>query len=122
MGNPNPSGVGSPIVPGQIYNPLLGRGWNNGKVSFLNNLLATFLGWGLLIAVLVFMGVLLSGGIGWMLSGGDENKVKAARGRLVSGLVGIAIIFSIFAILKLIGFVFGISNLENFSLTVPVLE
>ncbi len=117
-----PTAAPAVTVPGQIHNPLLNADWNNGQVGFLNKLITVFLGWGLLIAVLVFVFVFLFGGIGWILAGGDENKVKAARGRLTSGLVGISIVFLLFMFLKLIGTVFGIGNLENLRLTVPVLQ
>ncbi len=109
------------VPKGQIHNPLLNAAWNSGDIGFFNRLLGVILGWAFIIAVLVFLGVFFYGGINWILAGGDENKVKGAKGRITSGLVGLVVVFLVFLILKLIGYIFGISNLEDLKLAVPSL-
>ena len=67
------------------------------------------------IAAIIFFFILITGGIKWLTSGGDEKKVTAARASLTSALVGLAIVFASYAIMKLLGSVLGV-DLFNFSL------
>lgn len=59
---------------------------------------------GQLIRVLLgFLGVvavviILLGGFKWMTAGGNDEKVAEARGLIIAGIVGLAIILSAFAI------------------------
>ena len=71
----------------------------------------------IVIAALVFFFMLIYGGVKWILSQGDEAKVKAARGHVTHALVGLAIVFAAWAIVKLIGTVFGVGDL--FQLSIP---
>ncbi len=112
----------SQLAPAQVHNPLVAEKWSLGQVSFFNQLLALFLGWGFLLGVLVFLAVFFFGALKWILAGGDENKVKSARQTLSSGLLGLMVLFVIFVILKVIGQVFGIHHLENLHLPVPSLQ
>ena len=67
------------------------------------------------IAAIIFFFILITGGIKWLTSGGDEKKVAAARASLTSALVGLAIVFASWAIMKLLGDVLGI-NFFSFQL------
>lgn len=54
-------------------------------------------------AALGFLGIIavvivLIGGFKYMIAGGDENKTKEARGWIISGIIGLAIILSGWAI------------------------
>lgn len=42
--------------------------------------------------------IVLAGGFMWMISGGDEAKTKKAQQLIVSGVIGLAIILSAYAI------------------------
>jgi hypothetical protein len=67
-----------------------------------------------LIAVaLIFFFILVIGGLRWITSGGDEKKVAAARAQITNALIGLVIVFAAWAIMKLIGSVFGIDILGN---------
>lgn len=68
----------------------------------------------MLLVALVFFFILVLGGIKWVTSEGDEKKVAAARAQITNGLIGLAIVFAAFAIVKLINVIFGIDimNLE----------
>ena len=55
-----------------------------------------------------------------MTSGGDEKKVGAARAQITNALIGLAIVFAAWAIMKLIQYVFGIDILGN--LTIPTFK
>ncbi len=69
----------------------------------------------LIIAALVFFFVLVVGGVRWILSGGDENKVKGAKGQITNALIGLAIVFVAWAILKMMHSIFGVDIIGGFS-------
>jgi len=70
----------------------------------------------LVLVALVFFFILVIGGLKWITSGGDEKKVAAARAQITNALIGLVIVFAAWAIMSLLGTVFGI-NLTN--LTIP---
>ena len=70
----------------------------------------------MLVVALVFFFILLLGGLKWVTSEGDEKKVGAARAQITNALVGLAIVFAAWAIMSLIGKLFGI---DIFKLTIP---
>ena len=70
----------------------------------------------LIVVALVFFFILVFGGLRWVTSGGDEKKVGEARAQITNALIGLAIVFAAWAIMKLIGTVFGIDILGNLSI------
>lgn len=62
----------------------------------------------LIIAVIVFFFTFLAGGIQWIVSGGDKAKTEAARGKITNAVVGLILIFALWAILSLIETFFGL--------------
>jgi len=64
---------------------------------------------GLFLAGLIVFVYLIIGGIQWITSGGDKAKTEAARGRITAAVVGLAIVASSFAIMSLLGTLFGIN-------------
>jgi len=74
-----------------------------GIVSNLINLV-------LVIAFVVFLFVLLWGGIQWITSGEDKESLAKAKGKLTSAIVGIIIVVCAWAILNLIRNFFGLEK------------
>ena len=70
----------------------------------------------LLVVALVFFFVLIMGGLKWVMSGGDQKNVEAARNQITNALIGLAIVFATFAIMKLIETIFGISILSGIAI------
>jgi len=66
---------------------------------------------GLVVGSIVLIFVLIVGAIQWISSGGDKEAVGQARKKISNALIGIVISFSVFAIVKLIEYFFGISIL-----------
>jgi len=95
----NFSNLGSLTIPGII----------SGAISLI-----------MLVVALVFFFILILGGLKWITSEGDEKAVGAARNQITNGLIGLAIVFAAFAIMKLIGTVFGVDILGG--LVIPTFQ
>jgi len=61
------------------------------------------------IAGLILLLVLISGGIGLMTSAGNPDKSKAAWGKITGGLIGFLIIFVSYFIAKIVEVLLGVS-------------
>ncbi|MFC1600656.1 hypothetical protein ACFL25_01095 [Patescibacteria group bacterium] len=65
----------------------------------------------LIVAAVLFVFSLLSGGIKMILSGGTKDKMDEARRALVNALVGIFIVFAVYAGMNFVSTFFGIDLL-----------
>lgn len=70
----------------------------------------------LIVVSLIFFFILVIGGLKWITSGGDEKKVAAARAQITNALIGLVIVFAAWAIMQLIGTVFGITILGDLTI------
>lgn len=61
-----------------------------------------------IVAAVIFFFWLVLGGIKWIMSGGDKGKTEEARSQITAALVGLVIVFSAWAISKLIANLFGV--------------
>lgn len=95
--------------PPKIKNPLLPNNLQNATSSeILNKTLSAAVNIMLAAGGIAFFIMLLYGGIKWITSGGDKAKLESAQKQITSALVGLAILLSAFAIIKLIESIFGI--------------
>ena len=100
--------------PEGIYNPaldpLIGRGEGVGILNlFLSNFISILLIVGVVVAFIFF----IIGAIQWMTAGNDKAKMESARGKVVSAVIGLVVLFAVFAIIKIIGAIFGIEQLKQ---------
>lgn len=70
----------------------------------------------MIVVALIFFFMLILGGIKWMTANGDEKAVGSARSQITNALIGLTIVFATWAIVRLIGTIFGI---DIFQLTIP---
>jgi hypothetical protein len=63
------------------------------------------------IAGIILLLMLISGGIGLMTSAGNPDKSKAAMGKITGGLIGFAIIFVSYFIAKIAEAILGVKFL-----------
>lgn len=70
----------------------------------------------LIIAALIFLFMLILGGIKYITSGGDKGATEGARNQITAALIGLVIVFAAWAIINLVNLFFGINIL---SLEVP---
>lgn len=90
-----------------------------GQEKIENLEIGTIIKWFLQIliiaAALVFFIWLVLGGIKWITSGGNPEKVEEARNQITAALIGLIIVFAAWAIARLIKELFGIDlfQLQN---------
>ncbi len=66
----------------------------------------------LIVGGLAFLLYLLMGGFTWITAGGDKSKVESARNMITQGIIGIAILASVFALYGVILRFFGIKGIS----------
>ena len=106
--------ITNPILPA----PATGTSGNAG-VTFLQKAIPAAISLGFIIGAVVFFFMLIIGAIQWISSGGDKQAVETARGRISNALIGLIILFMVFAILQLISVFF---NVQILNLTLPTLS
>jgi hypothetical protein len=86
---------------------------NNNNFAFENKTIGDIIG-GLLpyvyvVAGLILLLMLISGGIGLMTSAGNPDKSKAAYGKITGAIIGFLIIFVSYFIAKIVEVLLGVS-------------
>ncbi len=95
-----------------ITNPALGPSLQSKTgVEFFQDLLPRMVGLAFLVGVLIFFFIMITGAIQWITSGGDKTAIEGARGKITNAIVGVVILLSLFALLKVIQDFFGIKIL-----------
>lgn len=89
--------------------------------TYVNNIIQTFVTLLIIVGVLYFVINFIMAGFHMISSQGDPKKFEEAQKSLIYSLLGITIVFIIFAILKLIGHIFGITGLDTLTITWPSL-
>lgn len=95
----------------EITNPILGGLGRKTGVSFFQDFIPSLIGLALVVGVLIFFAMLIMGAIQWISSGGDKEGLSSARGKITNAIIGIIILFSVFAIINLIEIFFNIKIL-----------
>lgn len=96
----NPTFKGSPL-----------DGLQSSPTAFLVKFIPNAIGLCFVVASIIFLFMMLIGGIQWISSGGDKQGLEAARGKISNALIGMVILFATFAIISLIQTFFGIQIL-----------
>ena len=99
------------LIAQKLVNPALGDLGEQSGISFLQKLLTTAITLFFVVGVIAFFFMFLMGAIQWITSGGDKASLEGAKGRITSALIGLVILFSVFAIVKLIERFFGVNIL-----------
>jgi len=88
------------------------------KVGTIGDLIGAAIGSAFLIAFLLVFVMLVFGGVQWILAGGDKEGTEKARKRITAALIGLAIVFSAYALAFLVEAIFKISIL---TFTIPTI-
>ena len=65
----------------------------------------------LILTVILSLIFLILGGIGWITSGGDKQKVSSARSRITYAIIGLIVALLSFFIVGIVGFFFNVKLL-----------
>lgn len=101
---PIPPEPGAPIINPALVEAI--RGLTG--IEFLNLFLPNLIALLFIVATVAAFFVLIAGGIKWITAGGDKAATESARGTITSAIIGLVLVFSVYAILRLIEHFFGI--------------
>ena len=105
---------------GFIVNPALNPAVGTGEgIPILQLFLTNFITLALGVAGVITFFMLLAGGIQYITAGGDKERTQNASKRITHALIGLVIVFSIFAIIYIAETLFGISIRE---FTIPIIN
>jgi hypothetical protein len=69
--------------------------------------------WLVVFGIIIGAVFIIIGGIQYMTSGGNEEGTKAAKAKIIGGLLGIAIVLLAYAIVNIVGSFFGAGPLVS---------
>jgi hypothetical protein len=105
-----------------ITNPVLtNQKINENPKSYVNSAIQTIISIFFIFGLVYFIYHFILAGYKMIASQGDPKKYEEAQHALLYSLIGIIIIFSVFALLKLVGTIFGITGLDGLTITWPSL-
>lgn len=104
-----------------IINPILENSEDiaSNPTGYTNSAIQTVISLLLIFGVIYFIFHFVLAGYHMISSQGDPKKYEEAWHGFLYSLIGIAVIFSVFLIIKLIGAMFGITGLENLTIAWP---
>ncbi|MDD3679244.1 MAG: pilin [Candidatus Shapirobacteria bacterium] len=105
------------LIADRIQNPLLPDQVStmDQTPAILSQTLSNVLTLLLIGAGVAFFFMFVAGGLRWILSAGDKEKVEGAKKQISSAIIGLVLILLVFAVVSLIRTLFGI-NLVRFNL------
>ena len=89
--------------------------------GYTNNVLSVVISLFFVVGILYFFWHMIFAGLHLIGSDGDPKKFEQAKNEMTYSILGLVVIFSIFAIMKLVGSVLGITGLESLSIKWPSL-
>lgn len=95
-----------------LKNPIFDFGTSTNGVGFFQQVITIGIGLAFIIGILIFFIMLILAAIALMSSGGDKANVESAKARMRNAMIGIVVLFSIYAIVQLFEIFFGISILS----------
>lgn len=97
----------------EISNPALSQklqSWSG--IKFLQEFLPNLITFGLVLAIVAAFFFLVLGGIKWITSEGDKERLDQAKKTITAALIGLVLVFALWAILQLLGNFFGIDLIK----------
>jgi len=99
--------MGNEIINSALPATITSKGSGGGLAFYIATLWKT----AIIIGGLAFIIYLVWGGIEWLTSGGDKNKIAEAQTKITSSVIGVAILVASYAITLFIQGVFKINIL-----------
>lgn len=89
--------------------------------TYVNSIVQAFVTLLVIVGVIYFVINFILAGFHMISSQGDPKKFEEAQKSLIYSILGITLVFIVFAILKVIGHVFGITGLDELTITWPTI-
>lgn len=107
-----------------IRNPILNNSdsISGDPTNYVNNVIQSIFTIFLIVAVIYFIWHFIMSAYRMISSNGDPKKWEESQKGILYSAVGVILAFSVFAVLKFAGALFGISALENLQLIWPSLS
>lgn len=107
----------------QIINPVVRDSSNqvNNPEGYTNSVFQTIIAIFFVVGIIYFLWHIIFAAYHFMGSDGDPKKFESSKNEIMHAFLGLFVMFSIFAILKFVGFILGISGLENLTLPIPTI-
>jgi len=106
----------------QITNPVMDSSTGvQDPVGFFNKFIQGLFSMFMLVGFLYFSWYFVLGAYHLISTEGDKNKFQTAKDQFVHAFMGLIILFSVFAVLKVIGIIFGIDGLDQLQIKWPSL-
>ncbi|OGG09501.1 hypothetical protein A2154_02275 [Candidatus Gottesmanbacteria bacterium RBG_16_43_7] len=99
----------------QIRNPVLPDTIGGGSspdyqvgATVVGQIIGAVIGMLLIFAFILTIFFILTGALSWITSSGDKAQLESARNKIIHALIGVIIIFAVWAILNIVGPFLGI--------------
>ena len=99
-----------PPVPDSPY--YQNTGTTQGALTSFEYIISTTLGVATILAGLMFILYFVIATLGWVTAGADSGKVQKSRDQITNGVIGLALVVSSYAIIGLVGSIFGLQLLN----------
>jgi len=83
------------------------------SIEVFSKFITTIIGIMTIVAIIWFVFIFITGAISWMSGGGDKNALEAAKKRITTGIIGLAVTVIAIFVIDLIGNLIGITDILN---------
>ena len=105
-----------------VNNPVLNKqNISSDSTNYFSSVIQSLISVLFVFGVIYFIYHFILAGYKMISSQGDPKKYEEAQHALLYSLIGVAIIFSVFALLRLVGNLFGITDLGKLQINWPSL-
>lgn len=106
-----------------IFNPVLKKGQEQvlNPIAYTNNVFQAVFSIFFIVGIIYFIWHFIMGAYHFMAQEGDPKKIETARHEFTYALLGLAVIFMVYALLKFIGYITGIDGLDTLKIPWPTL-
>jgi len=108
-----------PISNPALKNPLSQVG--DASLGYFNSVLQAVFSIFFIVGIIYFVWHFIMGGFHFISQEGDPKKIETAKHEFTYAILGLVVIFMVFAVLKFIGYVTGITGLDTLKIPWPSL-
>lgn len=108
-----------PISNPALKNPLSQVG--DASTGYVNSVLQSVFSIFFIVGIIYFIWHFMMGAFHFISQEGDPKKIETAKHEFTYAFLGLGVMFVVFAILKLIGYITGIKGLDTLQLSWPTL-